>query len=98
MLLGDPEDDEFGDNWEHLLLMEKILPPDPGQRFPQCIKGKRACPPEDVGGTWGYEEFLEALRDPEHPEHDEYLEWIGGKFDPEAFDLERINRELHSLH
>jgi hypothetical protein len=62
-----------------------------------CLAGKRACPPEDVGGVWGYIEFLEAIRDPEHPEHEEQLEWAGGEFDPEAIDLDEVNRELAKI-
>jgi len=85
---------DFGDSWLHLVLLEKILPPEPGQDYPLCIKGRRAGPPEDVGGIWGYYSYLEAIRDPKHPEHDEYLEWRG-EFDPEAFDLEKINAALH---
>jgi hypothetical protein len=88
---------DFGDSWEHELLVEKIVPPEKGVRYPVCIKGKRACPPEDVGGVWGYAEFLEAIRDPEHAEHEDYLEWIGGEFDPEAFDLDEINAALSHL-
>jgi hypothetical protein len=65
-----------------------------GQQYPACIQGERACPPEDVGGIGGYAYFLEAVQDPTHPEHDSYLEWIGGRFDPEAFDLEQVNRRL----
>ena len=82
---------DFGDSWEHELLVEKVLPPDKGTRYPVCIKGRRACPPEDVGGVWGYALFLEAIRDADHPEHEDYVEWIGGEFDPEAFDLDEIN-------
>ena len=85
---------DFGDGWLHTLAVEQILPPEPGQQYPACIAGKRACPPEDVGGIGGYAYFLEAIRDPTHPEHDSYLEWIGGPFDPEAFDLEQVNRRL----
>src|SRR3972149_3664448 len=77
---------DFGDSWEHEILVEKILPPDPQMKHPVCLKGKGACPPEDVGGVWGYAEFLRAIRDPEHSEHDEYLEWVGDEFDPKAFD------------
>ncbi|MBI3979819.1 MAG: plasmid pRiA4b ORF-3 family protein [Chloroflexi bacterium] len=62
-----------------------------------CLAGERACPPEDVGGIYGYAEFLEAIRDPEHPDHDEMLEWVGGAFDPEAYDLARVNRELKRI-
>ncbi|MCC7362304.1 MAG: plasmid pRiA4b ORF-3 family protein [Anaerolineales bacterium] len=88
---------DFGDGWDHAVLVEKILPPEPGARYPQCVAGKRACPPEDVGGVWGYEGFLKALHNPRHPEHDEYLEWIGGQFDPEAFDLEQVNAQLRGM-
>lgn len=88
---------DFGDSWEHILLVEKILPLEPGQQVPVCIKGKRACPPEDVGGVWGYDSFLEAIQNPEHPQHADYREWIGGAFDPEAFDLEAVNEALRPL-
>lgn len=84
---------DFGDGWEHELLVEKILAPEPGVSYPRCLKGKRACPPEDVGGSWGYMEYLEAIQDPSHPQHDELLEW-SGPFDPEAFDLEEVNQAL----
>jgi hypothetical protein len=73
---------DFGDSWEHEILVEKILPSELGVKYPLCIKGKRACPPEDVGGIWGYDSFLEAMGDPSHKEYDFYLEWWGGEFDP----------------
>ncbi len=82
---------DFGDGWRHLIVLEKILPVDPQQSYPHCVKGKRNCPPEDVGGAWGYASFLEIIKDPKHPEHAETLEWAGGAFDPEAFDLKEIN-------
>ena len=88
---------DFGDSWEHVVLVEKVLPPDPEQAYRVCIKGRRACPPEDVGGVWGYEEFLEAIEDPDHSEHEDYLEWIGGEFDPEEFDLDETNEILRGL-
>jgi hypothetical protein len=88
---------DFGDSWRHTLRLEKILPPDPTMHLPACLQGKRACPPEDVGGIGGYENFLEALRDPEHEEHDEYLTWVGGKYEPNAFDLELVNRCLRKM-
>ncbi|MBU1662577.1 MAG: plasmid pRiA4b ORF-3 family protein [Chloroflexi bacterium] len=87
---------DFGDSWEHSLLVEKILPVEKGIQYPVCIKGKRACPPEDVGGVWGYASFLEAINDPKNPEHEEYLEWVGGEFDPEKFDLDEVNAALNS--
>ncbi|MBN1485432.1 MAG: plasmid pRiA4b ORF-3 family protein [Chloroflexia bacterium] len=85
---------DFGDSWMHTLLLEEILPPETEQDIPRCIEGRGACPPEDVGGVWGYREFLEALQDPDHPEHESYLEWIGGEFDPDDLELEEINRRL----
>ena len=88
---------DFGDNWEHEVLVEKVVPPEAGQRYPVCLGGKRACPPEDVGGPWGYEEFAEAIRDPEHERYEELLEWVGGEFDPEAFDPDAVNKALRRL-
>lgn len=82
---------DFGDNWEHKIQLEKILPREKGVQYPICIKGKRACPPEDCGGIWGYEELLEIIRNPEHEEHEEMLEWLGGEFDPEDFDVEEVS-------
>ncbi len=79
---------DFGDSWEHAILVEKILPAEKGVHYPVCVTGKRACPPEDVGGVWGYEEFLQAIADPENEEHEEYMGWIGPEFDPEEFDLD----------
>jgi Plasmid pRiA4b ORF-3-like protein len=88
---------DFGDCWQHRIVVEKVLPPEPGAAYPRCTAGKRACPPEDVGGVWGYEEFLEAIRDPEHEEHEAMREWGGEEFDPEAFDLRAVNEQLAHL-
>ena len=88
---------DFGDGWEHLAVVEKVLPPEKGARYPICLTGKRACPPEDVGGIWGYYDFLQAIHDPEHSEHDEMLESIGGSFDPDAFSVEAVNQRLSYL-
>ena len=82
---------DFGDNWEHKIPLEKILPRDKNIEYPACIAGKRACPPEDCGGIWGYEEFLEAINNPDHEEHEEMLEWVGGEFDPEHFDVSEVS-------
>jgi hypothetical protein len=68
-----------------------------GVHYPVCLAGARACPPEDAGGTLGYQNLLEAIRNLNHPQHDEYLEWIGDGFDPEAFDADKVNRKLHRL-
>jgi hypothetical protein len=88
---------DFGDSWEHDILIEKILPAMEGKQAPICLKGKRACPPEDIGGTWGYANFLEAISDPSHSDHETLLEWIGGEFDSEAFDLKEVNLELKMI-
>lgn len=88
---------DFGDSWEHKLLIEKILPATEGQKTPVCLKGSRACPPEDIGGIWGYADFLEAIHDPEHPEHEDMMEWVGGNFDPETFDLDGVNQYLKRI-
>ncbi len=88
---------DFGDGWRHTLQLEKILPPDPARHLPVCLEGKRACPPEDVGGIGRYANFLEALRNPDHDEHEEYLTWIGGKYNPNAFDLVLVNRHLRKM-
>ncbi len=85
---------DFGDYWYHKILVEKILPLELDKQYPICLKGKRACPPEDCGGIWGYYSFLKAIQDTNNPEHDHMLEWVGGSFDPEAFDLDDINRKL----
>ena len=85
---------DFGDSWRHKITLEKILLTGPETRLPGCLKGKGSCPPEDVGGVWGYQHFLEAISDPQHPEHGEMLEWVGGPFDPADFDLEETNRLL----
>ncbi|NJR32809.1 MAG: plasmid pRiA4b ORF-3 family protein [Chamaesiphon sp. CSU_1_12] len=88
---------DMGDDWEHEILVEKILPPDPELVYPVCIKGKGACPPEDCGGVWGYQELLGILQQPEHPEHESMAEWIDEDFDPTFFDLVEVNESLHSL-
>lgn len=81
---------DFGDNWEHIIKLEKILPRGVNTDYPTCIAGERACPPEDCGGAWGYGEFLRSIRNPKHKEHKEMLEWVGGEFDPEYFDAKEI--------
>lgn len=86
---------DFGDSWEHEVLLEKVVDHPPGARYPWVLAGARACPPEDVGGVGGYAHFLQAMRQPRHPEHEAMMEWHGGSFDPEAFDPQTINRAFH---
>lgn len=85
---------DLGDNWEHRIEVEDVVPLDPAATYPRCIAGGRSRPPEDVGGVGGYEEFLEAIADPRHDDHDHFLGWAGGSFDPEAFDVVDINARL----
>lgn len=86
---------DFGDGWEHLIEVEEELPAKAVRIVvPACVAGERACPPEDCGGPYGYAELLKALRRPRHPEHESALEWAGRGFDPEAFDIVRVNDAL----
>jgi hypothetical protein len=84
---------DFGDSWRHDLLLEAILLPESTAQYPRCIAGERQTPPEDVGGTLGYEEYLEALADPQHEAHEDMLQWRG-PFDPESFSSNDINGRL----
>ena len=86
---------DFGDGWEHDVVLEKRLDPDPGAHLPACLGGKGACPPEDCGGPWGYADLKETLADPRKQDHDHMLDWLGlgsaDEFDPAACDLAEIN-------
>ena len=88
---------DLGDGWRHEVEVETILPAEPRALYPLCTAGKRACPPEDCGGPWGYASFLEALADPAHEEHEPFRQWIGGVFDAEGFDLNAVNRALRKV-
>ncbi len=88
---------DFGDYWRHRIKIEAIMPPDSELRHPICTAAHHACPPDDVGGPCGYMNFLDAMLDPNHPEHNSMLQWYGRAFDPEAVDLEAINAELEAI-
>jgi hypothetical protein len=91
---------DFGDSWEHVLEVEKVLEREPGQHYPVCVKGKRACPSEDVGGIWMYNYFIESMRNPDHPDYpgvEDFLDWIGGEFDAKEFDLDAVNSALRAI-
>ncbi|GAA2631992.1 plasmid pRiA4b ORF-3 family protein [Streptomyces vastus] len=92
---------DFGDDWEHDILVEDVTGPEPGTSYPRCLTGRRACPPEDSGGVWGYEYLIEILADPRHEEHEDRLEWLGldsaDQFDPAAFDAAQVNSALSAL-
>ncbi len=84
---------DFGDSWHHEILFERCIPAIKGTRYPICIEGKRACPPEDVGGVGGYAEYLQILADKNDDRHKEMLRWRG-KFDPEKFDAEKVTKKM----
>jgi hypothetical protein len=89
---------DFGDGWEHQIRVEAIIENDtryPGK--PVCLAGARNCPPEDCGGPWGYQNFIKAIGNKKHKEHKELIEWVGGSFDPEHFDLDEVNHLLRKI-
>ncbi len=88
---------DFGDSWRHELLVEQILPPEEGVRYPVCLGGERACPPEDCGGIGGYAEVSRVLETPTDPEYEEMRVWVGMRFNPEAFDLAHVNARLERV-
>ena len=87
---------DFGDCWEHVVKLVAIEDAQENVEYPICLKGARACPPEDCGGCWGYEELLETIQGPDNEEKEEMLDWLGDEFKPDAFDLKTINRCLRS--
>jgi hypothetical protein len=92
---------DFGDDWEHDVVVEKLLAAEPGMGYPVCVAGAGACPPEDCGGVWGYAHLREVLADPTSDEHEDMLAWLGlekaGDFDPFGFDVDKANRELTAM-
>jgi len=87
---------DFGDGWEHDVLVEAISLRERRAEYPLCLAGRRACPPEDCGGPWGYADLLEALKNPEHPRHDELTEWAPPDFDPARFDTDETTEAMRS--
>jgi hypothetical protein len=88
---------DFGDGWEHDVLIEGTGTIAEDERPLPCLAGANACPPDDVGGPYGYADFLKAIANPKHKEHKRYLRWCGGAFDPKGFDLQSVNRDLQRL-
>lgn len=87
---------DFGDGWKHDVVVEAIEARRTDVVYPVCIAGKRACPPEDCGGPWGYGDLLAALNDPAHEEHELLTEWAPPGFDADAFDIEEATRTMRS--
>jgi hypothetical protein len=88
---------DFGDGWEHSIRVERLIAADPDSRYPRLLAAKRGCPPEDCGGPWGYTDYLEAITDPNHENHDEMIEWRGPGFDPEDANEAGIRKRLDRL-
>jgi hypothetical protein len=88
---------DFGDSWEHQITVEKIRPPEAAAATALCLDGARACPPEDCGGVWGYDNLLKILKNRKHPEHKTMKLWVGRTFDAEAFDVGKTNLWLRKL-
>jgi hypothetical protein len=88
---------DFDDGWMHEVLVEKVLPQEEGVEAPLCLAGERSCPPEDVGGIYGYYDLLDALQNGRSAGHRPAMEWVGGRWDPDAFDLETVNRRLSRI-
>jgi hypothetical protein len=92
---------DFGDDWEHDIAVEVVHGAEPGVAYPRCLAGRRACPPEDCGGIWSYQNLIEILADPDHEEHEDMLEWLGltsaAEFDPAEFDLDTVNEDLSAV-
>ena len=88
---------DFGDDWDHSIRIERVNEAAPGMTYPRLLKATGACPPEDVGGAWGYEEFLEALADPDHEQHEDMVRWSGGDFDAEDAGIDSIIERFDRL-
>jgi Plasmid pRiA4b ORF-3-like protein len=88
---------DFGDGWEHTIKIERLIDPEPGILYPRLIEVKGHCPPEDVGGPWGYGELLEAIADPSHERHRELKEWLADDFNPHVVDVDGLSQDVADL-
>src|SRR5208283_6014517 len=88
---------DYGDGWEHTIKVERLDDPQPGVLYPRLIEASGRCPPEDIGGPWGYAEFLEAIGDPKHERHAEFKEWLADDFDPNLVDAGWLAEEVTTL-
>lgn len=89
-------DYDFGDGWQHNIVIEAIEPLDPSVGYPRCVAGRRACPPEDCGGPWGFQELLHAISDPTHPRHEELTEWLPVDYNPDEFNPDDATEAMRS--
>jgi hypothetical protein len=87
---------DFGDGWQHAVVLENVTESEPGAKYPCCIAGERDCPPKDVGGEYGFADYVAAITNPNHSEHDELLEW-DGPFDPAQFDAAKTTRRMKKV-
>jgi hypothetical protein len=88
---------DFGDGWEHTIKIERLIDPEPGINYPRLIEANGHCPPEDVGGPWGYGELLEAIADPSHGRHRELKEWLADDFNPNVVDVDGLSKDVADL-
>ena len=88
---------DFGDGWEHTIKIERLIDPEPAILYPRLIQAKGHCPPEDVGGPWGYGELLEAIADPSHERHSELKEWLADDFKPNVVDVDGLSHDVADL-
>jgi hypothetical protein len=88
---------DFGDGWEHAIKVERLIDPEPGALYPRLIEASGRCPPEDIGGPWGYAEFLEAIGNPKHERHAEFKEWLAEDFDPNLVDAGWLAEKVNAL-
>jgi Plasmid pRiA4b ORF-3-like protein len=88
---------DFGDGWEHTIKVERLIDPEPGALYPRLIEASGRCPPEDIGGPWGYAEFLDAIGNPKHERHAEFKEWLADDFDPNLVDARWLAEEVATL-
>lgn len=88
---------DFGDGWEHEIKIDKLIKPGSGLTTPVCLAGEFACPPEDCGGPWAYNDMTATLADPSSEERARFLDWLGADFDPHAFSLDDVNKRLARL-
>jgi hypothetical protein len=88
---------DFGDSWMHKLVLEKIIENPVSSEKLSCLEGNGACPPEDSGGVADYEEWLKAIKDPEHSEHEDAVEWLGADYDPYRFESQKVNQQFSVL-